>query len=109
AFSSDGAKLAAACSSSVKLWDTATGADSGEWKLDPNEVPWQAECVAFSPNGKLLAAGGGGANWAGGVGGGNGILVFDATAAPGSPSKFKIAGGANCLAFSPDSTLLAAG
>jgi WD40 repeat protein/serine/threonine protein kinase len=55
AFSPDGRQLATAGGSSVKVWDTATGAEL--LALPPDQVWIGAYTTAFSPDGRRLAAG----------------------------------------------------
>jgi WD40 repeat protein/serine/threonine protein kinase/two-component SAPR family response regulator/energy-coupling factor transporter ATP-binding protein EcfA2 len=54
AFSPDGAKLATAGGTSVKVWDTATGDELVSLQLPPDPL---AYTVAFSPGGNHLAVG----------------------------------------------------
>ena len=59
AFSPSGALLVSAAGGSLKLWDTASGAPvSGELREGEGRSAPGLQTVAFSPDGRLLAAGG---------------------------------------------------
>jgi WD40 repeat protein len=105
AFSPDGKLLAAAGSEEfsnhftptqyskceVKLWDVAAGTERASLKGHTATV----NCLAFSPNGKLLASAGGGT-----------IRLWDVAS---GKERASFNAGAVCLAFSPDGAVLAAG
>src|SRR5262249_27200469 len=55
AYSPDGRTLVTTGSSSVQLWDAATGKLLHTWATPKGDTP---EVLAFAPNGKSLAAGG---------------------------------------------------
>src|SRR5262249_54332176 len=96
AYAPDG-KAVAACGhdSVIRLWDTATGKELRHYQGHKDGV----FTLGFSPDGKLLAAGGFGD-----------LLVWRLDAAADQePRRLAVAnGGAGALAFSPDGTLLAA-
>src|SRR5262249_53333399 len=84
----------------VKVWDVATGKGLGALKhYDPTLKQYgpsgSVTLVAFSPDGKILASGGG---W--------GIKLWDVTA---EKHLHTIKGGGNPLRFSPDGTILVSG
>src|SRR5262249_35167480 len=101
----DGWRLAAGSSrqprkGSVKIWDTVTGGSRGEFP--EQALPGKCTALAFSPDGRLLAAGaeeGTVKVWDAGSGKELGALVDRS-----SPSCKVLS-----LAFSPDGRLLAAG
>jgi WD40 repeat protein len=108
AFSSDGTKLASADSDgTVKVWDLASGNSSPivEWNIGP----WgTATCVAFSPDGRSLVAGG--STYVCGMGGGCGTISVGEVAS--RVEKWSFASDCSyveTLAFSPDGALLACG
>jgi WD40 repeat protein len=89
----------------LKLWDVKTG----KLKHDLVGHGGQANAVAFSPDGNLLASAG---SWVspGGSGHGTGVIVWN----PGSGEKLstietKANGGTHTVAFSPNSKMLAIG
>jgi WD40 repeat protein len=96
AYAPDG-KAVAACGhdSVIRLWDAATGKELRHYQGHKDGV----FTLGFSPDGKLLAAGGFGD-----------LLVWRLDADPGQePRRLAVANdGAGALAFSPDGTLLAA-
>jgi WD40 repeat protein/tRNA A-37 threonylcarbamoyl transferase component Bud32 len=95
----DGTLLALACAdSTVRLVDAATG--KAKRTLRGDRSFW---CVAFSPDGELIAAG------TGGEGEQNSGTVRIWEVASGRERPTLIGHGAQCLAFSPDGQRLATG
>src|SRR5262245_49992847 len=99
AFSPDGRTLAAgAGGKEIVLWDARTGKE-----IRRIEGATAGDCLAFSPDGKVLASA---RNWQQGEAGGT-VYLWDV--ATGKP-RGQIKGDANlvrCVAFSPDGKRLA--
>jgi WD40 repeat protein len=106
AFSPDGTHLASGSGSSTKLWDVASGTELSS--MVGQHCSWGCThaCVAFSPDGKILAFGAEGTQ----------VILWDVTnnvelraltAATGTGHGF--GEGVSSVAFSPDSTMLASG
>jgi WD40 repeat protein len=93
AFRPDGQQLAAASVDAVQLWDRATGTAGLALSSDVGLVTY----VAFSPNGKILAAG---------TGFGPITLWDPVTGAAIGPTLTGHTAGITSLAFSPDGAIL---
>jgi WD40 repeat protein len=114
AFSPDGKRLASGSSDkSVRLWDTATG-ERILTLTQPDQmvsgqrhrgIPGMVFCVAFSPDGALLASGGGD-----GVGEYGEVVLWDL---PSGKLRQRLLGSGEkqvwAVAFSPDQKLLVSG
>jgi predicted phosphodiesterase len=95
AFTADGTRLATGTGSTVKLWNAAMGE---ELQTLPGA---SGRSVAFSPDGKILAATGGVA--------GQDIRLWDLESYDELPPLTGHSNWINSIAFSPDSRLLASG
>src|SRR5262249_24341580 len=96
AFSPDSATLAGVCSGSqpVKVWDVRTGQERLSIK---GLKPYEVHCVAFSPDGKLLA----------GAGDDETIKWWDVRSERVVAALRGHVDAVTCLAFSPDGKTLA--
>jgi len=92
AFSPDSTTLAVVLGDTVKLFNVASGQETG------TIVSKGTQSILFSPDGQSLYAGG----W-------NGITVWDVASGAQIRSMGDMSSQGNCLALSPDGTLLASG
>jgi WD40 repeat protein len=104
AFSADGKLLAAWSKSAgeVVVWDVATGKERCRAKAPPRKGDYPPRvCVALSPDGKTLAAGG--------VEGDSTVRLFEVETGKARGSLTGHQGIVQCLTFSPDGRLLLSG
>jgi len=105
AFSADGKTLATVDSEGpARLWDTATGRHC--YILEGSRAPFQVS-IAFSPDGRWFALGGG--PFGSLVGGNGAIGVWETITGKAVVGFQGHAGGNTSLAFGPDSRILASG
>jgi WD40 repeat protein len=91
AFSADGQRLVTGSHNGVRIWDPATG-------VSPGRVPGSTSAVAFSPDGKLIAAGSDG----------KAVLLADGVTGAVRKELPWGTGWVRVLAFTPDGTRVAA-
>jgi WD40 repeat protein len=97
AFRPDGAVLATLTRDAVALYDPGTGAERARFAV-PSRSAWTPGCLAWSPDGRRLAAGVGPLA----------VRVLDAETGAAAADLAGPEGGTETLAFSPDGTALAA-
>ncbi len=102
AFSADGKRLATGGAPGPKVWDLATGAEAFPLIRQKGLLNEQVSCIAFSPDGKQLAAATGTDNVAPGR-----VKVWDAQTGKELRTLTGHGGSISCLAYSRDSRLLA--